>query len=76
MLILDFTRARWILEAILGDIGTYETYEKKTQEVASVMSSCHIDRGNFLAVMYNQIFGAPWFLSHALGWMGKMMIFR
>jgi hypothetical protein len=76
MLMLDFSRARWILEAILGDIDTMETYERKTQEVAEVMSSCHIDHNNFGSVLYKQIFGAPWFLSHALGWMGKMMIFR
>lgn len=76
MLMLDFTRARWILEAILGDIGTMEDYERKTVEVAEVMSSCHIDQHNFASVLYKQIFGAPWFLSHALGWMAKMMIFR
>jgi len=76
MLMLDFTRARWILEGLLGDIGSIKDYERKTQEVAEVMSSCYIDRNNIGQVLYQQIFGAPWFLSHALGWMGKMMIFR
>ncbi|GMH56877.1 hypothetical protein TL16_g02238 [Triparma laevis f. inornata] len=76
MLMLDFTRSRWVLEAILGDIGSYADYERKTQEVAEVMSSCKMTWNTAPTILFNQIFGAPWFLSHALGWMGKMMIFR
>ena len=76
MLMLDFTRSRWVLEAILGDIGSYADYERKTQEVAEVMSSCKMTWDTAPTILFNQIFGAPWFLSHALGWMGKMMIFR
>jgi predicted cupin superfamily sugar epimerase len=77
MLMLDFTRARWIFESLLGDIGSWESYEQKTEYVKeNVMGSCHLDRHNVASVLYKQIFGAPWFLSHALGWLGKMMIFR
>jgi len=77
MLILDFTRARWIFESLLGDIGSYASYELKTEAIKEdVMGTCAMTLQTAPKVLFNQIFMAPWFLSHALGWMGKMMIFR
>mmetsp|Transcript_17827 Transcript_17827/g.37046 ORF Transcript_17827/g.37046 Transcript_17827/m.37046 type:complete len:704 (-) Transcript_17827:61-2172(-) len=77
MLMLDFQRARWILEAILGDIGSYKSYELKTEAIKEdVMGTCSMTFATAPTVLFNQIFMAPWFLSHALGWTGKMMIFR
>jgi hypothetical protein len=77
MLMLDFVRARWILESLLGDIGSFSSYEKKTEAIKEdVMGTCSMTWQSAPQVLFNQIFMAPWFLSHALGWMGKMMIFR
>ncbi len=73
MLNLDFMKARWIFESILGDIGTWDSFSSKMQSVKSdTMSTCDVTPMS----VFKQIFMAPWFLSHALGWCGKMMIFR
>ncbi|GMI38961.1 hypothetical protein TeGR_g5339 [Tetraparma gracilis] len=77
MLMLPFKEARSILEWVIGDIGSWDDYVYKTEFVKTdVMGSCYIDRHNFASVLWKQVFGAPWFLSHALGWTGKMIVFR
>mmetsp|Transcript_5285 Transcript_5285/g.10558 ORF Transcript_5285/g.10558 Transcript_5285/m.10558 type:complete len:672 (+) Transcript_5285:181-2196(+) len=73
MFVLDFKRARFIFEAIFGDLGTWGEFTVKMQSVkADTMATCDVTPSS----VFKQIFMAPWFLSHALGWMGKMMIFR
>ena len=73
MSVLAHKDARWIFESIFGDFGTWKQFLKDSESSkGETMSSCDISP---LAI-FKQIFFAPWFLSHALGWMGKMMIFR
>jgi len=73
MSVLNHKDARWIFESVFGDFGTWKQWVKETEaSKAETMGSCDVSP---LAI-FKQIFFAPWFLSHALGWMGKMMIFR
>lgn len=73
MLALQFKDARWIMESLMSDFGTYKQWMKDVEaNKAETMGSCDV---SFMTI-FKQIFFAPWFLSHALGWMGKMMVFR
>ena len=77
MLMQDFSRARWILEALLGDIGSWDNYMEKTRAIKeNVMGSCRMSFETAPKILFTQIFKSPWFASHTFGWMGKMMIFR
>mmetsp|Transcript_1463 Transcript_1463/g.2644 ORF Transcript_1463/g.2644 Transcript_1463/m.2644 type:complete len:530 (-) Transcript_1463:23-1612(-) len=73
MLMLDFTRARWLFASVVPSLGTWSDYIKKLDAYEGGKEDiCTVS----VQTLMRQIVFQPWFLSHALGWMGKMMIFR
>ena len=77
-LALNFQGARFVFSSAIGDLGDWNTFKAEAQlEGRGSEKTCAIlSLQAFNDKIVNQIFRTPWVLSHALGWMGKMMIFR
>lgn len=78
LLSLPRDEGRELLRTIFPAVGLQSSFSMRISASASSSGStmgtgtCSFS----LQALYLQIFHAPWFLSHALGWMGKMLVIR
>lgn len=72
-LLSDKKTAREILELIFPDVGSQDEFDLKMEKrIESVMGTCVFST----EALKRQLFHAPWFTAHVLGWMGKMVVIR